>query len=383
MHVSIISAYFGPQQSAGANRMQAYADCFLESGWITTVIAPSYGGCSDDEKSYCGINLNKEKYKFKIIRACQINESPKKFLARFLYETIKSIKLLYTAKRVKSDYYIVTTPYLSLLLLSTYFLDPRKLVIDVRDLTWQYEISKKVYVKIVQKILTFLSIRQLKLAHLVVTSTEEEKNYVLKKCPESTVILISNGLDKSTFNVLRGLKKVRNSEKVVFYGGTLGRAQGVEILADIAERMPDWKFRIAGQGSEFLKIKKIIELKKLSNIKLMGKISRSEVIDNYESASVLFIRLRRGFDTAIPSKIYEYIATGRQVLYMGVPGSELWKFSKKFKNIIFVQEDDAVDLERQLSSVHSFDSTLTQEDIDLISRYYIREDQVKKIFDHL
>jgi glycosyltransferase involved in cell wall biosynthesis len=383
MNITVISAYFEPQQSAGANRMLAYINCFIESGWKATVIAPRYSSTNLTKKSSHFDPSDIKNKKIEIIRACRINNQTKSFVIRFLYETSKSIKLLYSASRIDSKYYLVTTPFLSLLLLSPLFLPAQKLIIDIRDLTWEYSISDRWYVTILQKLLAYLSIKQLRQVFMIVTTTEGEKNYILEKCPRSKIIHIPNGIDQKTFNSLRTLKKTERLDKIVFYAGTLGYAQGLEILIDVAIRMPEWKFRIAGDGASLPSLKKIIDSKKISNIELLGKITRDDVIKNYKDASILFMRLRKGFDTAIPSKLYEYIATGRQILLMGDPEGEAWKVAQIFENIGFTRDGDFLELEKQIKIFHNSGLIISQKNILLIEKNFIRESSVKKLVDFI
>ena len=101
-----------------------------------------------------------------------------------------------------------------------------------------------------------------------------------------------------------------------------------KILPDLALYLKDWNFNIIGAGGAIYKLRNEIIKKQIKNINLIAPISRKELIEKYLEADVLFLHLNSylSFEKVLPSKIFEYAATGKPIL-AGVNG-----FSKHFIN---------------------------------------------------
>jgi glycosyltransferase involved in cell wall biosynthesis len=257
---------------------------------------------------------------------------------------------------------LITTPFLPFLILYWLFIPANKTIVDVRDLTWEYIISNHFLVLACQRLLRVLSIAGIVKARLVVACTTAECKYLLKYRTVDSVLEVNNGIEKTTIDYMYSLRPpfVRddNGRPSILYAGTLGYAQGVEIICGIAKHRSEWSFEIIGDGMERLNIEAQINLLGLRNVHLRGKVSRLEVLDAYASASVLFFRLRSGFSTAIPSKVYEYLATGKPLVYMGDRGDAAWSLLQGFEATYFVSNDDleglALALRQALSVMDKF-----------------------------
>jgi glycosyltransferase involved in cell wall biosynthesis len=203
-------------------------------------------------------------------------------------------------------------------------------IIDIRDLTWEYQVSQSLLVKVCQKILRFLVLNSIKKAFLVTASTNSETDYIKSRCKNTPVITIKNGIERTILDELQSEAGkhsiyIQKDSATVFYAGALGYAQGIEVLANCAVCCPEYNFIIVGDGPEYENISVLIKRYNINNIKVLGKIPRNEVLEYYKNISILFFRLREGFSTAVPSKVYEYLATGKPIIYMGHPDDEVWK----------------------------------------------------------
>jgi colanic acid biosynthesis glycosyl transferase WcaI len=136
--------------------------------------------------------------------------------------------------------------------------------------------------------------------------------------------LVYNGVDPALFSprpkndeLLRSLDL--SGQFTVAYVGTLGLAQGLTLLVDVAERMKsrsDLCFVLIGDGADRAKIEADIATRGLENIKLLGLQPRQSMPDWIASIDVLLVLLRDlpVFETVIPSKIFEFLAQERPVI---------------------------------------------------------------------
>jgi glycosyltransferase involved in cell wall biosynthesis len=108
----------------------------------------------------------------------------------------------------------------------------------------------------------------------------------------------------------------------VVAAGNIGEGQGLHhIVPGLAAAFPGVEFRIIGGGGRRAVLEQAVAESKLGNVVLLDPVARERLLREYAEASVLFMHLNdlAGFDRVIPSKMFEYAATGRPIL-AGVRG---------------------------------------------------------------
>ncbi|WP_455824949.1 glycosyltransferase family 4 protein [Pseudomonas graminis] len=114
----------------------------------------------------------------------------------------------------------------------------------------------------------------------------------------------------------------------IVYAGNIGTGQGLEkILPALAERLVDTaRFYVIGDGSTLKQLSDALVKRQVKNVVLIPPMPRDGLIPYYQQADVLFLHLNnfKAFYKVIPSKLFEYAATGKPIL-AGLPG-----FSKAF-----------------------------------------------------
>lgn len=383
LRMAILTCYFPPENSAGANRLVSFARALKGSGIETKVIALTKANPPDlapdfvDLKEYTNWVYTKDK-------------KYSSFLRRFISEW-KSASLLFGALDLKNyDFVLITSPFLSLLLLAGMKVPSQKLVVDIRDLTWEYKISRKPYVIFAQKILAFWATYAIKKARLVTASTPAEYQYLKRFVPSDRLIQISNGIESSVIDHFRFRKPRANADKqfshavTLLYAGTLGAAQGVSILIEVAKIAPSVKFVVIGDGHERQSMVDRVSMEGLANVTILGPISRENVLKAYSDADILFLRLGVGFETAIPSKAYEYLSTFRPIIYMGSTTDAAWGLLKEFSGTFRAEDGDPKSLVDQISAAlvpGALDVELNRTRIANYTRESQAEKLVAKVFD--
>lgn len=140
--------------------------------------------------------------------------------------------------------------------------------------------------------------------------------------------VFTNGVDESFLADFTPLKAKTDPVLDIVYAGNIGDGQGLDlIIPELAMRtVGKARFRVVGDGGRIDALKSALQAKGVSNVILLPPVARAEVIDIYREADILFLHLNdiAAFERVIPSKLFEYAATGKPIL-AGVSG-----FSAKF-----------------------------------------------------
>ena len=119
-----------------------------------------------------------------------------------------------------------------------------------------------------------------------------------------------------------------NSSLNLLYAGNIGKGQALEkILPGMAKNFKKkLNIKVIGGGANLKLLNKVIIKENISNIMIMDPIDRQDLVAEYINADILFLHLDNldCFKKVLPSKIFEYGATGKPIL-AGVSG-----YSAKF-----------------------------------------------------
>lgn len=109
----------------------------------------------------------------------------------------------------------------------------------------------------------------------------------------------------------------------VLYAGNMGEGQGLHnIIPRLARKMEGRvRFRLIGGGGRLRQLEDAIAKAGCTNVELDPPVARSELIQAYQKADVLFLHLNDydAFRKVLPSKLFEYGALGKPI-WAGVAG---------------------------------------------------------------
>lgn len=139
---------------------------------------------------------------------------------------------------------------------------------------------------------------------------------------DSDLRFFTNGIDSEFIQDFRNPDRAENKKIRILYAGNLGEGQGLEkIIPLLSKELGNIvEFKIIGDGG-----KKAQLVNKLSsdvfNVMLSPPVDRIKLIDEYKQSDILFLHLNNytAFEKVLPSKIFEYAATGKPIL-AGVSG---------------------------------------------------------------
>ncbi len=254
--------------------------------------------------------------------------------ARSVGEWIYAAWAARTARALNPDAVLVTVPPVPLLATSWFLgaLRPStRTVVEFRDLTWEYARARAasqpgLRSRVVRCITDFVASSYERLARaavvradvsIVTTSTQAKRLRQLHA--GGAVQIIRNGVAQDLLDLLWPMTQTpHNGDRVrILYAGNLGHTQDVEQLLQVANLAPSIDLSIVGSGPCYAQIEAAAA--RLDNVTVEQTLPFEALVARYHSADVLIACLRQGdeFETAVPSKLYEYAASGRVVAFIG------------------------------------------------------------------
>jgi glycosyltransferase involved in cell wall biosynthesis len=201
-----------------------------------------------------------------------------------------------------------------------------RFVWDVRDVTWNYakEVRRfspvmTVGLRALERYMLFV----LRQADLLVGATPGITRLLITSgfAPEKA-ITVPNGVSEAVLAVADTAASgdTRPTRPKIVYAGLIGYNQGIGVLLNVAEALPEADFVLAGEGPELPLLKAQVRKSGITNVSFRGYLSRENLMEVYSESDILFAKVRSTptLDaTAVPSKLFEYMATGRPLVYAG------------------------------------------------------------------
>jgi colanic acid biosynthesis glycosyl transferase WcaI len=325
MRAALVTQFFPPETLAGANRVAAIADAVARDASLLIVApAPSY----PDPAQFEGLSPAAAALPrgARIRRTSPLTAQRRPWPVRAAAESTMAARLAGIAGRSRPDVIVASSPSM--------FLGPAciaaarsvrsKFVWDLRDLTWEYGSEDDVIGGIIARKALSAVARVMwataRGADLVICATDGIGTVVRERLPERRVEVVRNGIDEwflATFDPSPPLPGERTR---LLYAGLLGHAQGLEVLLDVATLAPDLRITLAGDGPRRRELEAAVAERRIENISFTGYVTPGELVRLYHSSDVLFAQLRPSelhARTASPSKLLEYMAAGRPIVYAG------------------------------------------------------------------
>ena len=145
-----------------------------------------------------------------------------------------------------------------------------------------------------------------------------------KGIPMEKMRVIPNGVDPIFEDRVENEREPafnKSGKFSVFYVGSMGRANQLETLLKIAEKLVNYRdiqFIFVGDGVEKKKLMREASVKKLDNVLFLEPVPRKEVPDFLEKADLCFLTHAQtgSFSAFIPNRLFDYLAVGKPVLLL-------------------------------------------------------------------
>jgi len=320
MKILVITQNYPPDLGAGAFRMKALVNELNSRGHKVTVLT----GVPNRYDSIEWKSKNENAIE-RIVRIKVPKQKGNLFLRGISY-SIFFIKAFLKAIKLASDLdaIVATTPQLLVAYIGAIVSHKRKipLILDVRDL-WpdvMLDMNLTQDKSIVYKILKKIELYCYKHADRIVINSPAFFEPI-KKLSGKEPILITNGIDDELFELLSEADPIKIEDQtryIITYAGNVGIAQDLDVLIKLAKKFEKkYIFRIIGDGSAKEKLMESVIENKIQNIEFINPVPRKKLQQYYKETDAFFVHLKDidMFKKTIPSKVFEYVATGKPVVY--------------------------------------------------------------------
>lgn len=167
--------------------------------------------------------------------------------------------------------------------------------------------------------------------------------------------IFTNGIDDEFLGVdFRRGEDSSTTPRVILYAGNIGEGQGLEeVVPEAADLLaPEFEFWIVGDGGRRDRLEERLGTGRSGNVRLLDPVPREDLIDLYRRADVLLLHLNdyEAFLRVLPSKVFEYAATGKPLL-AGVDGVSRDLIREYVPNAAVFDPCDARGLSRALDEL--------------------------------
>jgi glycosyltransferase involved in cell wall biosynthesis len=365
--INLLCTHFPPENTAASERLLALVKAIAEDVQVN-VFSLTEKGCGIPEASPIGHDNVAVHYVF------QSSGTSSSLLLRAVKEIYYAMRLSVTAReRSKADIWLISIPYMFLLPVAVLFC-PCRLIVDVRDIVWGYLPESSVSQRFLKSILRNVMQYCLKLADKVVVTNEHEQDYF--KDVGLSPTLISNGLASKRFELISTIQfpeyePESSGPLTITYAGNVGKAQSFESIVSVMSSTSGVFFNLIGSGNCFQSVCQMVENSGAKNVKMPGKISWEELQHYYQSTHVFFVSLAPGYETAMPSKLYECVASGIPVLFEGAGCAA--EFLRNFENAMIVSPGNQAEMKSAIEALKSRKTIRAVKNSEQIKLHYLRE----------
>jgi glycosyltransferase involved in cell wall biosynthesis len=328
MKLAILTQYYPPEIGAPQARLSELAEGFAAAGHEVTVLTampnyprgaiyPGYGGAWRREQR-AGVN---------VLRVClyptQRADRMRRLASYFSF--VASSAAMGTAMLPQADYLMVESPPL-FLGLSGVWLGRRKgtrLIFNVSDL-WPDSAIRLGLVRedsLACRLSTRLEAYCYRSAWLVTGQSRGILASIGERFPSASRYHLSNGVDVTRFSPQRATPAARQSvspdgSTLALYAGLHGLAQGLEQILAVADQLrgDDVQFALVGDGPDKKALQAQARAQGLDKVCFHEPRPRDEMPALVAAADIILVTLKIDLPGAVPSKLYEAMASGRAIV---------------------------------------------------------------------
>jgi len=339
LKILVLSFYYYPDLCAGSFRCSSLVEQFrqqvgLEVEVITT-LPNRYNSYSSEASEFeqAG-NVVVHRIPLPSHNSGMVDQS------KAFYSYQKQVKKLIAGKPY--DMVFATSSRLFTALLGAFVASRLKvpLYLDIRDIfvdTMKDVLSKPLSL-VAKPVLGILENYTFSRAATINLVSEGFKDYFEARYPDVCYRWYTNGIDEvfeREFHSNNGNTPKDTATKTLLYAGNIGEGQGLHtIVPQLASKLGrDYVIKIIGDGGRKSELQRALASLSLGNVQLLPPVDRSQLIEAYKNADILFLHLNDypAFDKVLPSKIFEYGAMGKPIL-AGVNGYSAKFLQKEVEN---------------------------------------------------
>jgi glycosyltransferase involved in cell wall biosynthesis len=199
------------------------------------------------------------------------------------------------------------------------------LYLDIRDIFTDTigDVLKGSALRQLLPILRWLERRTFRTATRINVVSAGFLDHIRQIVPHQTCSVFTNGIDDEFLTTNFRKNPTGDDLPLILYAGNIGEGQGLHriIPGAAAALAGQARLRIIGNGGRLAQLKSALTSAETTNVELHQPIPRSALLNEYGVADILFLHLNDhpAFLKVLPSKIFEYAATGKPIV-AGVSG---------------------------------------------------------------
>jgi glycosyltransferase involved in cell wall biosynthesis len=329
--ILIISQHFPPEIGAASNRLNQMVQQFKQNKLDVYVITmkPNYPNprlYTKHMMEEVDSNINIHLYRSPIIRG-NFSDKFLRLMNQILFILYAILVSTIITLKHSIKICITTSPPFLVNFVGLYckLILRRKWILEVRDL-WPDSLVAVNAVKKTSKLFKILKKWEMlfyKKSNQIVVVTNRTRTILISQgIDENKIHVITNGIPQW---ILKGSTGSNNQNDTfnVCYIGNLGLSQNLGILIDVANELKQdskIKFYIIGEGLAKEALVSKTKQKHLNNVIFVpGITDKNELLKWYYQANLGIVSLNKTplFENVIPSKIFEYAASGTYMLFLG------------------------------------------------------------------
>ena len=335
MKLLFLTDNFPPEVNAPATRTFEHCKEWVKSGVEVTVItcAPNF----PEGKVFGGYKNKLYQHEtiegIKVIRVWTYISANKGSVKRILDYLSFMVMAFLVGLFIKTDKIVATSPQFFTAIAGRWlsFWKRKPWIMEVRDI-WPESIKAVGAMKdgAIIRFFEFLERRMYKSAKKIVVVTDSFKDQLMKAhgINEEKIGVIKNGINLELFKPqeknIKILKELNLEDKfIIGYIGTHGMAHALDFVLKSVQKInnPEIHFLFIGGGAKKEELQQLKEDLNLSNVTMLGIVSKAEIKDYISILDVALVNLKKSktFVSVIPSKIFENTAMHKPIL-LGVEG---------------------------------------------------------------
>jgi glycosyltransferase involved in cell wall biosynthesis len=332
MRILLVTHYFPPEIGAPQARLSEFAREWAKAGDAVTVLTgmPNHPTGVIPEEYRGRRRLTEKVDGYRVVRTWLYATPNEGFIKKTLGHVSFMVSSLVLGFRPTgpADVVVVSSPtFFSIF--SAWALAKTKrarLIVEIRDL-WP-AIFVELGVLTNRRLIAVLEALELwayRAADAVVVVSDGFRDDLIRRgVPADKVETIRNGADLERFqpavadDAARQRLGARVDECLVLYIGAHGISHGLDSVVEAAELLRDRPihFAFVGEGARKRDLQDQVRRLGLEHVTMLDGVPRDEVAELLAAADICLVPLRDVplFTTFIPSKIFEYFATGKAVV---------------------------------------------------------------------
>jgi len=392
MKIGLLTQYYKPEMGAPQNRLYEMMRGLKACGDDVCIVSamPNYptGKIFPEYKGKFSITELVDDIEVK--RYWLYASNTKKVIPRIwnmLSFSCTSLCAVNYLRKKKLDYLIVESPPLTLAWTGRWIakMIGAKFVSNISDL-WPLSakelgvISEGMVYRLLERMESYIYRK----SHIVMGQSEEIVSHIANHGGKTTY-LFRNGVDPSRFD-LSSKRIWKQGEPIkIVYAGLLGFAQGIaDVCRNINFRELDAEFHIYGAGGEKDEIEAFLKGNPKVGITYHGVVSRDVLPKVLLDSDMTLIPLVKNIFGAVPSKIYESMAAGLPIMFMGEGEGAKIVADNNLGLVAPAKDYDQLKKNIQYASSHPTEvEQMSRNCIDCAESKFNRPKQIKQLHDFL